>query len=89
MVELDISLEELALLLFYSCLCLVVRVKSTSAQMKPRQSCFGTLNEIYLKTGWSWVREGTETLSSMDDDCMEAMRGLLFHLGQIMDLFCT
>lgn len=45
MVELDISLEELALLLFYSCLCLVVRVKSISAQMKPRQSCFGTLNE--------------------------------------------
>ena len=89
MVELDISIEGLALLLFNSCLCLVVRGKSTSAQMKPGQSCFGTLNEIYLKTGWSWLREGAETLSSTGDDCMEAMRVLLFHLDQIMNLFCT
>lgn len=57
--------------------------------MKPWQPWFGTLNEAYLKMGWSWLREGAETLPSMGDDCMEALRALQFCLGQIMNLLFT
>ena len=85
MAELDISLEWLALLLFNSHLRLLVRNKSTWTQMKARQSWFGTWNEIFLKMSWSWLRESSETLPFMGDDYREALRGLLFCLGQIMN----
>lgn len=68
MAELDTSLDELALLLFNSRLCLVVESKNTWTHMEPEQSRSEMPHEIQLKVRGLQFRGGREPLPSVDDD---------------------